>query len=67
MINLNSFNVDSTYKVAGIKTFEGDVLDNKLLKPFDHVKEALAAAQEDLRFAPLYDISLRPVIFGIVG
>ena len=37
MINLNSFNVDSTYKVAGIKTFEGDVLDNKLLKPFDLV------------------------------
>ena len=37
MINLNSFNVDSTYKVAGIKTFEGDVLDNKLLEPFDLV------------------------------
>ena len=37
MINLNSFNVDSTYKVAGIKTFEGDVPDGKLLKPFDLV------------------------------
>lgn len=37
MINLNSFNVDSTYKVAGIKTFEGDIPDSKLLKPFDLV------------------------------
>ena len=37
MINLNSFNVDSTYKVAGIKTFEGEIPDRKLLNPFDLV------------------------------
>ena len=37
MINLNSFNVASTYKVAGIKTFEGEVPNSKLLKPFDLV------------------------------
>ena len=37
MINLNSFNVTSTYKVAGIKTFEGEIPDYKLLKPFDLV------------------------------
>ena len=34
MINLNSFSIDSTYKVSGIKTFEGEVPDSKLIKPF---------------------------------
>ncbi len=37
MINLNSFNVDSSYKVKGIKTFEGEVPSSKRLSPFDLV------------------------------
>jgi type I restriction enzyme, S subunit len=37
MINLNSFNIDATYKPEGIKTYSGDYGENKILKPFDLV------------------------------
>ena len=37
MINLNSFNVNSTYKPSGIKTFEGDCPSSKILQPYDLV------------------------------
>ena len=37
MINLNSFNVDSSYKVKGLKTYEGDIPLSKQLSPFDLV------------------------------
>lgn len=37
MINLNSFNVDASYKPEGIKTYSGDYGKNKILKPFDLV------------------------------
>jgi type I restriction enzyme S subunit len=37
MINLNSFNVNATYKPEGIKTYSGDYGKNKVLKPFDLV------------------------------
>lgn len=35
MVNLNSFNVDGTYKTEGIKYFVGDYSESKILKPFD--------------------------------
>ena len=37
MINLNSFNVDSSYKVTGLKFYDGDIPQNKILSPFDLV------------------------------
>ena len=37
MINLNSFNVDSSYKASGLKFYDGDIPKNKLLSPFDLV------------------------------
>lgn len=37
MINLNSFNIDSTYKPEGIKLFSGAYSASKILKPFDLV------------------------------
>lgn len=37
MINLNSFNSDSTYKPEGIKLFSGTYSSSKILKPFDLV------------------------------
>lgn len=37
MINLNSFNTNSTYKQGGIKSFSGDYSASKTLKPFDLV------------------------------
>lgn len=37
MINLNSFNTDSTYKPEGIKCFSGSYNDSKVLKPLDLV------------------------------
>jgi type I restriction enzyme S subunit len=37
MINLNSFNLDSTYKPAGIKSFSGECNESKTLNPFDLV------------------------------
>lgn len=37
MINLNSFNVNSTYKPEGIKYFSGDYNLTKVIKPFDLV------------------------------
>lgn len=37
MINLNSFNTNSTYKPEGIKTFSGTYSAAKVLKPFDLV------------------------------
>lgn len=37
MINLNSFNSDSTYKPDGIKLFSGSYSPSKILKPFDLV------------------------------
>lgn len=35
MINLASFNVDGTYKHSGIKTYNGNYSEDKILKPFD--------------------------------
>ena len=37
MINLASFNVNGTYKDAGIKTYNGSYTKEKVLKPFDLV------------------------------
>lgn len=37
MINLNSFNINSTYKPEGIKTYSGEDQGSKFLKPFDLV------------------------------
>lgn len=37
MINLNSFNTNSTYKVEGLKSFSGVYNASKVLKPFDLV------------------------------
>jgi type I restriction enzyme, S subunit len=37
MVNLNSFNIDSTYKTEGIKFFVGDYKESKVLRPFDLV------------------------------
>ena len=37
MINLNSFNINSTYKPEGIKRFSGDYNASKVLKPLDLV------------------------------
>jgi type I restriction enzyme S subunit len=37
MINLNSFNINSTYKPEGIKSFSGSYSASKVLKPFDLV------------------------------
>jgi type I restriction enzyme S subunit len=37
MINLNSFNIDASYKSEGIKTYSGDYGEKKVLKPFDLV------------------------------
>ena len=37
MINLNSFNTNSTYKPEGIKVFSGNYNATKVLKPFDLV------------------------------
>ncbi len=37
MINLNSFNVDSSYKASGLKFYDGDIPKSKLLSPFDLV------------------------------
>lgn len=37
MINLNSFNTDSTYKPDGLKLFSGVYNDSKVLKPLDLV------------------------------
>lgn len=37
MINLNSFNIDSSYKVDGIKYYEGEYTDDKKLQPYDLV------------------------------
>ncbi|MFZ1610412.1 MAG: restriction endonuclease subunit S [Chitinophagales bacterium] len=37
MINLNSFNINSTYKSEGIKSFSGSYSASKILKPFDLV------------------------------
>jgi type I restriction enzyme S subunit len=37
MINLNSFNINSTYKVEGIKSFSGIYSASKVLKAFDLV------------------------------
>lgn len=37
MINLASFNVDGTYKPAGIKSYNGEYSEDKVLKPYDLV------------------------------
>lgn len=37
MINLNSFNIDSSYKVEGIKYYEGEYTEDKKLDPYDLV------------------------------
>ena len=37
MINLASFNVNGTYKDAGVKTYNGSYTKEKVLKPFDLV------------------------------
>lgn len=37
MINLNSFNVDASYKPEGIKTYSGNYGRQKILRPFDLV------------------------------
>lgn len=37
MINLNSFNINSTYKPEGIKSFSGSYSASKVLKPLDLV------------------------------
>lgn len=37
MINLNSFNIDSTYKPTGLKHYLGEYPQSKVLKPFDLV------------------------------
>ena len=37
MINLNSFNVDSSYKVKGIKMFDGEIPPTKRISPYDLV------------------------------
>jgi type I restriction enzyme S subunit len=37
MINLNSFNINSTYKSEGIKSFSGSYSASKILRPFDLV------------------------------
>lgn len=37
MINLNSFNINSTYKPEGIKSFSGSYSASKILRPFDLV------------------------------
>lgn len=37
MINLNSFNIDSSYKVEGIKYYEGEYTEDKKLYPYDLV------------------------------
>lgn len=37
MVNLASFNVDSTYKVSGIKTYSGSYGKEQILKPYDLV------------------------------
>lgn len=37
MINLNSFNTNSTYKVEGLKLYSGVLNHSKVLKPFDLV------------------------------
>lgn len=35
MINLNSFNIDCTYKGGGIKSYSGNYSKNKTVKPYD--------------------------------
>ena len=37
MINLNSFNVDSSYKVKGIKMFDGEIPSTRRIAPYDLV------------------------------
>ena len=37
MINLNSFNVDSSYKVKGIKIFDGEIPSTRRIAPYDLV------------------------------
>lgn len=37
MINLASFNVDGTYKPEGLKSYNGEYSDDKVLKPYDLV------------------------------
>ena len=37
MINLNSFNVDSSYKVKGIKMFDGEIPLTRRISPYDLV------------------------------
>ena len=37
MINLNSFNVDSSYKVKGIKMFDGEIPPTRRISPYDLV------------------------------
>ena len=37
MINLASFNVDGSYKDAGLKSYNGNYTQEKILKPFDLV------------------------------
>lgn len=37
MINLNSFNIDSSYKVDGIKYYEGEYTTDKRLQPYELV------------------------------